>query len=146
MIDSSLLDWTYPGRWRRLSYEEAATAIEQLDEVQVVIDDILSSEWENHSEHARFMNVNGGRKPTECMRLERPLEAIASSQGLERWIDPETGQVSDFWVVPMPGQSDPIQPSAPATLPLTTVWPVELGPAPPSTTAQEALPTSPELA
>ena len=144
IIDNSLLDWTYPSRWRRLSRREAGAIIEQLDDVQVVVDDILSSEWENHGEHARFLNMNGGRKPTECMRLEHHLEAVARTQGLELWIDPITGQASQFWVVPMPGQSDPIGPDA-GNMPLATVAPAGGdGPAPPSTTAHDSPPASPD--
>ena len=109
IIDRGLLDWTYPTRWRRISRLGAAVSVESLDEVQLVIDDILSSEWENHDQQARFLNPKAGRKPTECMRLETPLDEIARTQGLERWIDPLTGQASEFWVVPMPGESDSIK-------------------------------------
>jgi hypothetical protein len=135
-IDNSLLDWTYPSRWRRLSRREAGEIIRQIDDVQVLIDDILSSEWENHGEHARFRNMKAGRKPTECMRLEHHLEGIARTQRLELWIDPLTGQASQFWVVAMPGQSDPIKPDA-DRMRLATLSPAGVdGPAPPSTTAK----------
>ncbi|HLZ84282.1 MAG TPA: hypothetical protein VKQ54_12005, partial [Caulobacteraceae bacterium] len=132
LIDRGLLDWTYPSRWRRISRTDAASAIRDLDEVQIVIDDILSSEWENHGEQARFLNPKGGRKPTECMRLEPPLETIAREQGLERWIDPVTAQASEFWVVPMPGASDPIQGAATTDLPPLALTPIgPAGPTPP---------------
>jgi hypothetical protein len=141
-VDNCLLDWNHPDRWRRLSFKEAVVAIRKLDDAQVVVDDILSCEWENHSLNARFRNMKGGHKPTECIRLEPALEAMARNQGLERWIDPVTQQASEFWVVPMPGQSDPIKPNP---LPLTSLQPAQQavvpgaaqsGPAPPSTTVQ----------
>jgi hypothetical protein len=143
-IDTSLLDWTYPSRWRRISHEDAASAVAELDDVQVVIDDILSSEWENHSEHARFRNPYGGRKPTECMHLEGPLEQTAKAQGLERWIDPMTEQVSAFWVVPIPGHSDSVLPGPSPSLYNGVSWGYPSGPAPPSSTPRDAASTEPD--
>ena len=136
-IDTGLLDWRYPSRWRRLSYREAVLAIRKLDDAQVIVDNILSCEWENHSPNARFRNMQGGHKPAECLRLEPALESVARDQGLERWIDPVTQQASEFWVVPMPGQSDPIKPDSVtnAVLPLTSLVPAQ------PTTAQASPPT-----
>jgi hypothetical protein len=137
MVDRGMLDWTHPTRWRRVSRRGAEIAVESVEEIQIIIDNILSSEWENHSESARFLNPKGGRKPTECLQLEHPLYPIATIQGLERWIDPVTGQPSGFWVVPMPGKSDPIlgDVAGAASLPLTS-----LSPASASTTSTETAP------
>jgi hypothetical protein len=108
LIERGLLDWMCPARWRRYSFGEAARAIEALDDVQLVVDNILSSEWENRSVDARFLNPKGGRQPDETLILERELHAFAFSEGLQRWIDPVTSQPSDLWVVPIPGGSEAI--------------------------------------
>ena len=108
VIERGMLDWMKPSRWRRYSYGEAARAINSLDDVQLVIDNILSSEWENRGESARFLNPKGGRQPDEAVVLEHQLEPFAATQGLQRWIDPVTAQASNLWVEPIPGRSDSI--------------------------------------
>jgi hypothetical protein len=46
-IESATEEWCQPSRWRRLTAQEATTAIDTLDEIQLVLDSILSDEWEN---------------------------------------------------------------------------------------------------
>ena len=121
ILDIGLLNWMSPDRWKRYTVDEAAKMIANLDEVQIVIDDILSCGWENHSLDACGDGRLGDRRPAESMLLETQLEPVAIARGLQRWVDPKTGLTSDFWVVPIPGASDSIKagyasgPASPST-------------------------------
>ena len=47
-LEKGLEDWAYhPERLERLAHADASTTIEALDEVQLVVESILSDEWEN---------------------------------------------------------------------------------------------------
>lgn len=136
LLERGMLDWIKPDRWRRYSCSEAAQAIDALDDVQLVIENILSSEWENRGPHARFLNPKGGRLPDQGIILEPQLEGFVASQGLQSWIDPVTAQASPMWVVPIPGASDSIRrvPQG-GPMPLT-----DLRPPPPEIAPRRAAP------
>jgi hypothetical protein len=97
-VDKHLIQWTHPERWARLSYDRAALVIGQLDEVQLVVDNILSSEWENRGP-TRWAYDYGGRKPDEYVPNGKDIERVAVEQGLQRWTDPETEEASQLWVM-----------------------------------------------
>jgi hypothetical protein len=101
VVDLNLLDWLCPSRWQRLSIAEAGQTIQTLGEVQLVVDNILSSEWEDRGK-TRWANPRRGRKPDECILDSPDIALRAADQGLVRWVDPETGQDSDLWVVELP--------------------------------------------
>jgi hypothetical protein len=101
VVDLNLLDWLCPSRWRRLSIADAGRTIQALDEVQLVVDNILSSEWENRGK-TRWANPRRGRKPDECIPDGPDIALHAAEQGLIRWVEPETGQDSDLWVAELP--------------------------------------------
>lgn len=108
LLEQCLLDWSAPSRWRPLSYDDARNAISSLPDLQLVIENILSSEWENHSPATRWDNPKGGRKPDECLLDCPDIAMVAPEQGLARWLDPETDQPGDLWVVAAaaPGVAD----------------------------------------
>lgn len=101
IIEISLLDWLYPSRWRRLPITDAAASVEALDEVQLVIDNILSSEWESHG-WTRWADPKRGRRPDEFIPDGPDIALHGAEQSLVRWIDPESGQDSNLWVAQMP--------------------------------------------
>jgi hypothetical protein len=53
-----------PDSWRRLTHADAKRTIESLDEVQVVVESILSDEWENWGDPRRD---HGKRKPEQSV-------------------------------------------------------------------------------
>jgi hypothetical protein len=117
VVDLNLLDWLCPSRWRRLSIVDAGQTIQTLEEVQLVVDNILSSEWENRGK-TRWANPRRGRKPDECILDSPDIALHAADQGLVRWVDPETGQDSDLWVAELPASAsaaDGPQPSQPGS-------------------------------
>ena len=97
MIEERLLDWMAPSRWLPISHGEATTTITSLQEMQVVVDNILSSEWENRGV-TRWLNPRGGRKPDEYVIDSPDVNLHAVDQGLKRWVDPLTQQDSGLWV------------------------------------------------
>ena len=99
LLETCMLDWTAPSRWRPLSYDDARAAVSSLPDLQLVIDNILSSEWENRSPETRWDNPKGGRKPDECLLDSPDIAMVGLDQGLTRWIDPESDQPGDLWVV-----------------------------------------------
>ena len=56
-------DWAQPSRWRRITIQDAATSVDTLEEMQLVLDSILSNEWE-HWGNPRFYRGER-RKPDE---------------------------------------------------------------------------------
>ena len=54
-----------PEEQRRMSFDEAAAAIDALDEVQLVIESILGDEWENWGNPRRYQGLPP--KPEPCV-------------------------------------------------------------------------------
>ncbi|MDB5483846.1 MAG: hypothetical protein JWO83_4899 [Caulobacteraceae bacterium] len=99
LLEVCILDWMAPSRWLPISYDRARKSIAALPDLQLVIDNILSSEWENHSPMTRWDNPKGGRKPDECLLDTPDIAMVGPEQGLVRWIDPESEQAGDLWIV-----------------------------------------------
>jgi hypothetical protein len=99
LLADCVLDWTAPSRWLPISYDEARKSITSLPDLQLVIDNILSSEWENRSPMTRWDNPQGGRKPDACLPDSPDIALVGPEQGIVPWIDPETGQPGDLWIV-----------------------------------------------
>lgn len=110
IIEPIYLDWHYPYRWRRFfcdtdlasgsgkdNIHNACQLINRLDDVQMVIDNILSSEWENHGK-TRWNNPKPSRKPDQYVRAGPDVNLSAIQQGLLQWKDPVTDAASDLWV------------------------------------------------
>jgi len=78
---------------QRLTREDAKDAITALDDVQVVIESILSDEWENWGNPRRYQEIEP--KPEQCIpcgsvyggsdALKGCKDAFATSSGLERF-------------------------------------------------------------
>jgi hypothetical protein len=65
-LEQSFQEWLYqPSEWRRLTHDEAGKTIGALDEVQLVIESILSDEWENWGNPRRYQNLPP--KPEQCV-------------------------------------------------------------------------------
>jgi hypothetical protein len=99
LLEDCVLDWTAPSRWLPITYDEARTSITSLPDLQLVIDNILSSEWESRSPMTRWDNPRGGRKPDECLPDSPDIALVGPEQGIVPWIDPETGQPGNLWIV-----------------------------------------------
>jgi hypothetical protein len=99
LLDTCVMDWVAPSRWRPVTYDEARASISALPDVQLVIDNILSSEWESRAPDTRWVNPKGGRKPDACLRDSPDIALFGSEQGIVLWTDPETDQPGDLWVV-----------------------------------------------
>lgn len=108
LLEDCTLDWTAPSRWLPITYDEARKSITSLPDLQLVIDNILSSEWENRSPMTRWDNPQGGRKPDECLPDSPDIALVAPEQGIIPWIDPETGQPGDLWIVADAGSAGDI--------------------------------------
>jgi len=86
---------------RRLTRDEARQSIDALDEIQIVIESILSDEWENWGNPRFYQGLPP--KPDSCIPvgsvyggsavLEDIMDNWAREQGLERW-------EKSWWVVP----------------------------------------------
>jgi hypothetical protein len=120
ILEECVLDWTAPSRWLPITYGEARSSISSLPDVQLVIDNILSSEWENHAPTTRWDNPQGGRKPDECLPDSPDIVLAGPEQGLVRWLDPETNQVGDLWVVAEAAPAPSDVPAAAAPTAATT--------------------------
>lgn len=118
ILEPIYLDWHYPYRWRRFfvddddCFHDASNMIERLDDVQMLIDNILSSEWENHGK-TRWTNPKAGRKPDQYIKDGPDMRMCAAQQGLLRWQDPLTGQNSDLWISPVQGTPYQLPPQTP---------------------------------
>ena len=105
-LQRRFLDWHYASRWRRLSTKsaipvhDATLAIGNLEDVQLIIDNILSSEWENHGT-TRWENPNIGSKPNEFIVDDPAVRMDAAAQGLARWRDPVSTIESELWIAPV---------------------------------------------
>ena len=79
VLDQSMRDWLYePSHWQRLSHARARKAIDTLDEVQLVIDGILSEEWENWGDPRWYRHLDP--KPQQCV----PAGSLYGALGYER--------------------------------------------------------------
>jgi hypothetical protein len=97
---------------RRLTHEDARTAIATLDEVQLVVESILSDEWENWGNPRRYQNLPP--KPEQCVPsnslyggswiLNRNAAQFIADHGLS-----VTDDGRCWFVAPPPGS--PSQPS-----------------------------------
>lgn len=110
ILEPIYLDWHYPYRWRRFVCDanfpadagkahvhNACQLIDRLDDVQMVIDNILSSEWENHGK-TRWNNPKPSRKPDQYVKAGPDVNLTAIQQGLLQWKDPVTNEASDLWI------------------------------------------------
>jgi hypothetical protein len=98
-LDVAVKYWSSPDQYRRLSREEAAKSVQTLGDLQVVVESILSDEWENHDPVPRTRLMRSGphvaEKPAHCFPvgsvgpLGEPHHPWARRHGLERW--PGTG-------------------------------------------------------
>lgn len=97
-------------RWWRLSVDQARDAIMALDEVQVVVDDILSNSWEDRSFLSDvWLETYRAPRPAELapdgpdMSLPDRVGTVRAEElGLVRWkggVD-GGGKQADIWVVP----------------------------------------------
>ncbi|PPQ26601.1 hypothetical protein [Rhodopila globiformis] len=103
-LDVIVDDWINPGRWYRLSRADAAASMKQLDDIQVVVESILSDEWENYGPYLRTRLQHDSKdprvmhfgpryreKPDHCFPTESvgPLGAPGHpwgrQHGLARW-------------------------------------------------------------
>lgn len=122
ILEPIYLDWHYPYRWQRFfcdpDYQSGAgkdhihnacQLIDRMDEAQLVIDNILSSEWENHG-RTRWNNPKPSRKPDQYVKDGPDVSQSAARQGLLRWIDPVTDQASDLWIAARPDTSYQLAP------------------------------------
>ena len=97
---SVLLDWADRGRWERLTHDQAVKTICNMTEIQLVIDDILSNQWEDQSKRDRTFAVNE-RNPTEFIPAGKDIDLIGKEEGLAAWLDPLTRRASRLWVAPL---------------------------------------------
>jgi hypothetical protein len=100
VLQSSLLDWMDRERWQRIPRELASEILEHIDDIQTVIDSILSNEWENRGRPFRPF-ASADRRPAEFIPTGRDIEPRAAEQGLVRWVNPVTGATSDLWIAPL---------------------------------------------
>lgn len=101
LIEQNVLDWVAPSRWMPIFHDEAREIIESLSEIQLVVDNILSSEWENRGV-TRWANPKAGRMPNEFIPNTPDVALHAVANGLTRWTDPLTRQHGPFWVAAAP--------------------------------------------
>ncbi len=106
LLEQHVMDWVAPSRWAPIFHDNAKEIIESLPEMQLVIDDILSSEWENRGV-TRWANPKAGRKPNQYIPDSPDVALHAKAQGLSRWIDPLTQQESQFWIAELPFSPPP---------------------------------------
>ena len=116
LLEQHVMDWVAPSRWAPIFHDEAREIIESLPEMQLVIDDILSSEWENRGV-TRWANPKAGRKPNQFISDSPDVALHAKAQGLSRWMDPLTQQEGSFWIAELPVSPTPKRPSGNATEP-----------------------------
>jgi hypothetical protein len=103
-LDQVVSSWTSPSTWRRLIRKAAAASVDTLGDVQIVIESILSDEWEGRSTYLRtrrsresmsVLGENLRRKPDQCVPvgsigpLGLPANSWGATHGLRRW--PEDG-------------------------------------------------------
>jgi hypothetical protein len=105
-------DWTYIALYRRLRWADVGKAIDTLDEIQVILERILRSGWENGSaawKHAQYplaprvapgAIISGTREtqPDHRIRFGSVTDKWLESHGLERSVDDERFGTS--WIVP----------------------------------------------
>jgi hypothetical protein len=95
-LTKGLDDWAYhPERLQRLTHVEAKRTIEALDEVQLVVESILSDEWENWGNPRRYRGAKP--KPEQSMplgsvygdsaALKTQREGFEKEYGLQRFED-----------------------------------------------------------
>ena len=84
-------DWRRPSLWARLTHIEAAGAIDRLEELQMVIESILSDEWANHGSGLRTKLDGDRRRPDHSLPVAtigpELNRAWQSKQGLDLWPD-----------------------------------------------------------
>jgi len=101
IIDKCMTGWTKPYHWRQLNYDEAAGCVGALDEMQLVVDDILSKGWENQAPGPTWVDVYGLDKPAEFLPDGPHFAASAEEFGLAPWGGSHS-PASGLWVVPPP--------------------------------------------
>jgi len=84
-------DWRRPSLWARLTHIEAAGAIDRLEELQMVIESILSDEWANRGSGLRTKLDGDRRRPDHSLPVAtigpELNRAWQSKQGLDLWPD-----------------------------------------------------------
>jgi hypothetical protein len=115
-LDVSIHYWANPARWRRMTRSDAAASVQSLGDMQLVVESILSDEWEDNGAPLRTrlqrdpsdprFTAFGPRftqKPDHCIPVESvgpigaPYHPWAGRHGLDRW--PETApDVKGAWV------------------------------------------------
>jgi hypothetical protein len=83
-------DWAHPSRWARLTFEQAGKAMDELEEVQTVLESILSDEWENNGFGMRWKLDGERRRPDHSLPVatigpELKDKSWPSKQGLNVW-------------------------------------------------------------
>ena len=84
-------DWLRPSRWARLTYDAAAEAVDKLEDVQIVLESILSDEWENNGSLKRWQLDGDRRRPDHSL----PVASVGpeldnawrAKHGLDVWPD-----------------------------------------------------------
>ena len=92
-------DWRKLSEWRRLSRGEARNSIHELNEAQVVLESILSSEWENNGWGMRWKLGDPERPdhslPVSTIGPDSTNNAWPAEQGLSFW--PEKRDDRNIW-------------------------------------------------
>ena len=102
-IGDCLSIWLGPEVWSRMTGEDAASVIDGLSDVQLVIDSILSEQWENRSILSQRFRVYEDGLPREFIPDHPDINQQAELEGLTRW----RGDPSGLWVLPPPPPTPP---------------------------------------
>ncbi len=94
-------DWKDPSRWQRLTPKAAGESIRKLEEVQVVLESILSCAWENRDEKT----LRDSEPEDSKLEHRIPTGSVGSEgdewfekQGLCKWEDGDGDK--RWWIVP----------------------------------------------
>jgi len=92
-------DWRMISQWRRLTRDEARASIDKLTEAQVVLETILSSEWENNGWGMRWKLGDSERPdhslPVSTIGPDSTHNSWSLEQGLSVW--PEKRDDRNIW-------------------------------------------------
>ncbi len=145
-VEDQFHDWFFPPRWLRISRGlngRATRMIDGLDDLQTVLENILSDEWENRAKIQRY-DLALARKPDQYIPDGPDIRLVGAEQGLRRWKDPIAPNDGGLWVYapapavttgsPKPPTPAPTSRSVGAKTP--PAGPGAPPPAPPSAVAQ----------
>jgi hypothetical protein len=95
-IEDCMSIWLGPWLWARATGVDAAEAVNALPDVQLIIDGVLSEQWENRSAASRRFKAYENGLPQEFIPDDPDINRQAEREGLTHWHGDPTG----LWVLP----------------------------------------------